>query len=406
MLSAPETPLKLPEFVGLLAMLFATIAFSIDAMLPAIPDIALQMTPEDANRAQLIITSFMLGMGVGTFLVGPISDMFGRKSIVAVGLTIYALSALYASGTTDIGYLLASRFVMGIGASAPRVVTIAMVRDLYAGREMARIMSFVMTVFILVPAVAPSIGAVIIYFSSWRGVFMAFVVFAIVSGSWLTIRQPETLPRDRRRPLTLKHMRYALAEVLSNRIVLIYIAAISCSFAQMMAWLSSAPQLFNETYDRGDSFPLWFAFVAGFAAIASFTNARLVMTLGMYKLASSALFLQFTASLVALGVMRSGIVAEGYSFYVFLAYMAVSFFMVGLTIGNMNALAMEPLGHVAGYAAASIGAISTILAVLIAVPVGYAYDGTAVPLVTGVAICSGMAFLMMRFSRRYEDAAL
>ena len=221
---------------------------------------------------------------------------------------IYAISALYASGVTDIEYLLASRFAMGIGASSSRVVTLAMVRDLYAGREMARIMSFVMTVFVLVPAVAPSIGALIIAFSSWRGVFLGFVVFAIVSGSWLGIRQPETLPKERRRPLTLRSMRHAFGEVLGKRIVLIYVASLSFVFAQMMAFLSTLPQVFDETYGRADSFPLWFAVLASFTAISGFVNSRLVMTLGMHRLASSALFVQFAAAVIASGVLTSAVI--------------------------------------------------------------------------------------------------
>lgn len=267
MFSAPTKPLKLPEFVGMLAMLFATIAFSIDSMLPAMPQIAQEMTPDDLNKAQLIITMFMLGMGIGTFFVGPLSDWFGRKNMVLFCLAIYIVGALYAASTTDIEHLLFSRFVMGLGAAGPRTVSLAMVRDLYKGREMARIMSFVMTVFILVPAMAPSIGAIIISFAGWQGVFISFVVFALFSGGWMTLRQPETLAKEDRRPLTAKSMKYAIGQVLGNRVVVMYIAALSFGFGQMFAFLSSAPQLFTDTYGRGDSFPLWFAGVAGFAAI-------------------------------------------------------------------------------------------------------------------------------------------
>jgi DHA1 family bicyclomycin/chloramphenicol resistance-like MFS transporter len=178
---------------------------------------------------------------------------------------------------------------------------------------------------------------------------------------------------------------------------------LSFGFGQMFAFLSTAPQLFTETYERGATFTLWFAMVAGFAALASFTNSRLVMTLGMRKLSTSGLAAQCIASLVALAILGSGIIRPEFEFYIFIAYMAVSFFMIGLVFGNINTLAMEPLGHVAGFAAAIIGAISTILAVSIAVPVGYAYDGTPFPLIIGVAVCSGAAFLIMLLSRRYEE---
>lgn len=401
MVTDSEKYLSPLEFVGMLAMLSAIVAFSIDSMLPAIPDIAIQMTPDDPNRAQLVITSFVLGLGAGIFFSGPISDMCGRKPVAALGLAIYVLSALYASRTTDIWHLLASRFVMGIGASGPRVVSLAMVRDLYVGREMARIVSFIMTIFIMVPAIAPSIGAVIIAFSNWRGIFIASVLFALLSGSWLTLRQPETLASEKRRPLKIKNLRFALAEVLANRIVLLYIVVMSLASAQLFAFLSSVPQIFNEVYARSNSFPRWFALAAGFAAISSFVNAKLVMIFGMRKLVSAALLFQFVVSLAVLTVLSLGLVPEVNSFYIFLSHMVASFSMIGLLFGNLNALAMEPMGHIAGFAAAIIGSLSMILAVLIAVPVGYAFNGTPFPLIGGVAIFSGMGFLLMRFSLRY-----
>ncbi|MDH4317444.1 MAG: multidrug effflux MFS transporter, partial [Desulfobulbaceae bacterium] len=401
MFKAPEKQLKPAQFVGMLAMLSAIVAFSIDAMLPAIPAIATQMTPDDPNFAQLVITSFISGLGLGTFISGPISDRYGRKSVAIFGLAIYIISALYASITHDIGHLLACRFLMGIGASGPRVVSLAMVRDLYEGREMARIVSFVMTVFILVPAVAPAIGTVIIAFSSWRGIFIAFVLFALFSGSLLTLRQPETLAHEKRRPLLLKNLQSALGEVLATPVVLLYIVVMSLASAELFAFLSSVPQIF-KLYGRSSSFPLWFALAASFAAISSFLNARLVMTVGMRKLVSRALLFQFTASLTALTILSLGLVSEVNSFYIFLGHMVATFSMIGLLFGNLNGLAMEPMGHMAGFAAAIIGSSSMIFAVFFAVPVGYAFNGTPFPLIGGVALFSGLGFLLMHLSRRYK----
>jgi DHA1 family bicyclomycin/chloramphenicol resistance-like MFS transporter len=401
MFTAPRNQLKPVEFVGMLAMLSAIVAFSIDSMLPAIPEIAMQMSPDDPNRAQLVITSFVFGLGIGIFFTGPISDMYGRKPVAVVGMAVYMIAALYASRTTEIWHLLASRFVMGIGASGPRVVSLAMVRDLYAGREMARIVSFVMTVFIMVPAVAPSIGAVIIAFSSWRGIFIAFVLFALFSGSWLTLRQPETLAKDNRRPLKVENLRFAVAEVLRTRVVLLYIVVMSLASAQLFAFLSSVPQIFIEVYGRSSSFPLWFALAAGFAAISSLINARLVMKFGMRTLVSAALLFQVTVSVIALTVLSLNLVPGDNSFYIFLAYMVASFSMIGLLFGNLNALAMEPMGHIAGFAAAIIGSLSMIFAVVTAIPVGLAFNGTPFPLIGGVALFSAVGFLIMRMSRRY-----
>ena len=184
--------LSQPEFIALIAMLFATIAFSIDAMLPALPQIAAELTPADPNRAQLILTSFVLGMGLGTFLAGPISDALGRKPVIVLGAGLYMVGALLAWAAPTLETVLAARLLQGLGAAGPRVVSLAMVRDLYSGRHMARIMSFAMMIFTLVPALAPLAGQGIIALTGWRGIFLAFLVFAVVATSWLSLRQPET----------------------------------------------------------------------------------------------------------------------------------------------------------------------------------------------------------------------
>lgn len=399
-----DRSLSFTEFVALLAMLFSTIAFSIDAMLPALTVIGEELTPEDVNRAQLIVTIFVLGMGIGTFFTGPLSDAYGRKPVVVAGIAVYIVAALVAATAPSLEVLLAARFVQGLGASAPRVVTLAMVRDLFAGRAMARVMSFVMMVFILVPAVAPSIGALIIDAFSWRAVFLSFVAFGLISGSWLTLRQPETLPPDRRRALRLPALLSALGEVLGSRVVVTYTAALSLGFGQMFAFLSSAPQIFTEVLDRGESFPYWFAGVAAFAGTASVVNAKLVMRLGMRKLATAAFMMQFAVSGVLATALSAGALPYDWLFPAFFAYMCVAFFMVGLTFGNLNALALEPMGHIAGFAAAIVGSVSTILAVAIAIPIGLAYDGTPLPLTVGVTVCSALALVLMLTNAKEAEA--
>lgn len=405
MIPAPTRPLRFPEFVAMMAMLFATIAFSIDAMLPGIPAIGTELTPDAPNRAQLIVTSFVLGMGIGTLFAGPLSDQLGRRPLVGLGVGIYVLGALLCSVAPSLDWMLAARVLMGLGAAGPRTVSIAIMRDLYAGREMARVMSFVMTVFILIPAIAPSIGAGLIWLAGWRAIFGAFVLFGLLSGAWFLLRQPETLPPDRRRRITPALFRSALVTVLGSRAVLLYMLALSFGFGQMFAFLSTAPQLFHDLFDRGDSFPAWFALVAVFAAAASLTNARLVMRLGMRNLAIFAFAAQAGMSLVALGLNFALNLSLGAQFFVFMSYMSVMFFMIGLTFGNLNALAMEPLGHIAGFAAAVIGAVSTVLAVAFAVPVGLAYDGTALPLLISVLVASSLALGLTWLADRMKTAA-
>lgn len=393
---APPRPLPMRETIALFGVLFATIAFSIDAMLPALPRIGADLSPHDVNRAQLIVTSFVLGMGIGTFFAGPLSDAFGRKRVILWGIALYIGAALWAATARDMTPLLIARFVQGLGAAAPRVVTLAMVRDMYAGREMARVMSFVMMVFILIPAVAPSIGAVLIWAFGWRAIFLAFVLFGLVSGAWLALRQPETLAPAARRPLRLPALRAAMAEVFGSRAAMTYTAALTLGFGQMFAFLSTAPQIFAEVFDRAASFPLWFMLLALLAGLATVTNARLVMTLGMRRLATLAFAAQFAASFAMVGLSVAPALPAPWDFAVFFGYMTLAFFMVGLTFGNLNALAMEPLGHIAGFAASIIGAVATVGAVVIAIPVGLLYDGTITPLVVGVTVCSGLALALMR----------
>ncbi len=399
----PTRPLRFGEFVALLALMFSTIAFSVDAMLPALPVMAAELSPEAPNLLQLVVTVFVLGMGLGTLIAGPISDALGRKSVVAVGIAIYCGAALVAARAQTLEVLLAARFVQGLGASAPRVVTLAMVRDLYQGRMMARVMSFVMTLFVLVPAVAPAIGAGIIAVSGWRAVFLAFVVFGIVAASWMLLRQPETHPPEKRRPLRADTLRAALREVLGSRLVVTYIAALSLGFGQMFVHLSTTPQIFAELFDRQESFPFWFAGIALAAGTSGLLNATLVMKYGMRRLATTAFAAQTALSLLMLAMVLAGPPAP-WDFALYFVYMCTAFFMVGLTFGNLNALALEPLGHIAGLAASVVGSVSTVLAVVIAIPIAQLYDGSLVPVVTGVMLCAALACALMLTTRRAASA--
>ncbi|WP_284163042.1 multidrug effflux MFS transporter [Frigidibacter sp. SD6-1] len=384
--------LALPEFTAMLAMLFATIAFSIDAMLPALPQIAADLSPDAPNRAQLILSAFVLGMGTGTLFSGPLSDAFGRKPVIAAGLVIYIAAALLAHEAESLEFLLAARFLQGLGASGPRIAGVALSRDLYQGREMARVMSFVMMVFMVVPALAPMIGAGVIAISSWHGIFLAFIAFGIVAISWVSIRQPETLPPPARRPLQGAVILDGLMQVLRSREVRLFTIVMTLGFGQMFALLSSIQQIFDQTYGKAESFPYWFALIAAFSASASFINGRLVGRLGMRKLVLIAYAGQFLLSATMVALFLSG----GGSFLAFYIWATSVFFIAGFTFGNLNALAMQTMGHVAGMATSVIAAISTMLAVAIAGPVGLAFDGTALPAMTGAVLCSGLAFLLMR----------
>ena len=393
---AQQQRLPLPEFIAMLAFLFATIAFSIDAMLPALPDIAADLTPDNVNRAQLILTTFVAGMGLGTLFAGPLSDALGRKRTITIGFGIYIAATIAAIYADSLELLLVARFVQGLGAAGPRIVGLALVRDLYEGREMARISSFVMMIFIMIPAVAPTLGAGIIAISDWHGVFLAFIAFALIGALWLNIRQAETLPPAARRPLRIGTLYAAAREVLSDRQVMLATLILTLGFGQMFGLLSSAQQLFGETYGKGENFHLWFAAMALLSGSGTILNATFVMRFGMRRIAKWAYVMQTIVSGLALTLILSGVLPQGLEFPVFFFWAVSVFFMAGVTFGNLNALALQRMGHIAGMAASIVAAISTLAAVLIAAPVGLLYNGTAIPAITATLICSGLAWALMR----------
>ena len=399
--SAPSRALSLPEFVALMAMLSATISFSLDAMLPALPEIGRDLAPDRPNAAQLVIVAFVLGMGLGTLVMGPLSDAIGRKRTMIGGAAIYCAAAAWCTVAPSLESIVIARVVQGIGASGPRVTVHAMVRDLYSGRDQARVGSFVMMIFTLVPGVAPVIGAALTDAFGWRGVFWSFVVFSAISASWLMLRQPETLPPDRRRPLSFARMGAALVEVLSHDNVRRSILLQTLVFGILFATVTSVQGIYDVTFGRADSFPVWFGFVALLSGLASFMNARLVGRLGMPFLIRSGMAMQLALSSVLAILTILGAMPTTLAFPVFVIWQVSVFALAGLTMGNLMAIAIQPMGHIAGMASSVISAVSTIAAVAVAAPIGLAFDGTQIPLTVGVALCAGAGVFL---SRRLREA--
>lgn len=388
-------PLSRSEFIALMATLFATIAFSIDAMLPAMAEIADELSPQDPNRVQLIITVFVLGTGIGTLFSGPLSDAFGRKPVVLAGIALFTAGAALAWAAPTLELVLAARLIQGFGAAGPRVVCVAIVRDQFAGRQMAQIMSFIFLIFSLIPAFAPSLGAIIIYFAGWRSIFLAFIGFALLSAFWFASRQPETLPKDRRRSLRSGELLSAIREVLSHRTVRLTVLVQSLSFACLFSLLSSIQQVFDQTYGKSATFPLWFMAIACIASTSSLINARLVIRLGMRRIVRSALLAQAGTVLCFLLFIQME-TPQNTLFLLFFLWASSVFFMIGLTIGNLNAIAMEPLGHIAGTAASVVGSVSTVLSVGLAVPLALQFNGTPVPLALGILGFVTVGYALMR----------
>lgn len=387
--------LSQPEFVAVVAMCFASVALGIDAMLPAMPQIAAELSPEHPDRVTLIIATYLLGMGVGTLFVGPLSDAFGRKSVIAGGVFLFCLGALWAHEAQSLNALLAARVVMGLGGAAPRVVSLALLRDLYAGREMARITSFVMMVFTLVPALAPLMGSAVLAVADWRAIFLMLITFSGLAAGWLTVRQPETLPRAQRQPLRRATLIDALREVLGHRTVRGTILVLGCIFGVLFGALASVQPIFSDSFGRAESFPLWFALIAVLGGTSSLLNALLVVRLGMRRMVVEMLRAQVLLSVLLVAASLWVPWSEGVYFAAVVVWLASVFFMVGVTVGNVNAIALEPMGHVAGMAASVTSAISTILGALLAVPIGMAFDGTPMPLAVGSACLCGLALWQM-----------
>ncbi|MBC7736784.1 MAG: multidrug effflux MFS transporter [Candidatus Saccharibacteria bacterium] len=398
------TRLSQREFVAMMAMLFATTALSIDAMLPALPAIAAELTPGNVNNAQLVISLFFAGLGFGTLIAGPVSDAVGRKLTLLVCAGIYLVGTVLCTVAHSLELLLFARFLQGVGACGPRAVGMAVIRDMYRGRDMAQIVSFVMMVFALVPAAAPLMGQIVLQFGSWRLIFVAFFVFAILIQIWVAIRQPETLPPDQRRPLQFALLVQSGRELMHHRTALISIACQALTQGCLLATLSSQQGIFEQRFDRAGTFPLWFAFIALCSISGSFINSRTVVQFGMRRVLVATYVAQVSLTLAVLTLDATGVMPEALVFPAHILWSIGIFAMMGLSMGNLNALAMEDLGHIAGFAASAIAALSTMGAVLIAVPVGLAFNGTQIPLMMGVAVFSVLSLTLIQFAPKTAAA--
>lgn len=387
------------EFVILNAMMFATVALAIDAMLPALPAIAAALSPALPNLAQLVVTSFVFGMGLGTLISGPLSDAFGRKPVLIGCAALYSTSAALCFAAPSLQTLLIARVLMGMGAAGPRAVGTAMIRDLFKGRDMARIISFVMMVFTLVPAVAPLIGKGVILVAGWREIFLVCMAFSLTVNTWFALRQPETLLPAARRPLRLGLLGAAARELVVHRVALISTACQTLTTACLFALLSSIQGVFDHYFQKADSFPLWFTVIAVCAISGSFVNSRVVVRLGMRRVLVATYAAQTVLTLGMLTTIASGL-PPSLSFPLFLIWAIGIFAMMGLTMGNLGALAMENLGHIAGFASSLITAISTVVSVGLAIPVGQAFNGTPLPLLMGVLAFSVLALGLMQLVRK------
>jgi DHA1 family bicyclomycin/chloramphenicol resistance-like MFS transporter len=382
--------------VIIISLMMSLTALSIDAMMPALPKIGSELGVQNANDRQLIISMIFLGLAIGQLFFGPLSDKTGRKPAVYAGYSVFILASILAISAVSFPMMLAGRLLQGIGISAPRAITLALVRDRYSGRMMARVMSFVMTVFILVPMMAPSLGQAIMKFSGWRGIFVGLVVVALITLVWFALRMPETLPLERRAPFSPQRIANATLVIVKNRIALGYTVSAGLVGGAFLGYLSSAQQIFQEQYDLGEFFPILFGIISISIGLASFLNARLVMRFGMRFLVQWPLRIILGLAIVALVVAL--LMAGQPPLWFLMAYLMLTFFCIGILFGNQNAIAMEPLGHLAGIGAAVVGSLSTMIQMPLGTVIGQSYNGTIIPLVIGIAVSTGISILVVRWS--------
>jgi MFS transporter, DHA1 family, multidrug resistance protein len=386
------------EFVMLAAATMSTQAIAIDAMLPAFPTIVSALNVGDPNHAQWIVTAYMTGLGVGQLFWGMLSDRFGRRPILIGGLTLYVIAALLCSLSGSFQALLAWRFVHGLAAACV-TVTRSVVRDLYSGRQMARVMSLTFVVFLTVPILAPSLGQLILFIAPWRYIFMVFAVFAAMVAVWGFLRLPETLHPEFRMTLTRKHVLNAAKLVLGTRASIFYTLAMMVMFGTIMAYVGMVAQIFSEVFHRPKLMPSMFALCAIFMGMAAYLNSRIVERLGMRLISHTALLLFIAVT--GLHVLIAALGLE--QIWTFVVLQSLTMATFSLSVSNFGAMAMEPMGSIAGIAASLQGFISTFSGALVGILIGEQFNGTTVPLAAG-SLCCG--FLSLGFVLLAEKGRL
>ncbi|MDR6984932.1 DHA1 family bicyclomycin/chloramphenicol resistance-like MFS transporter [Rheinheimera pacifica] len=396
---APQSRISTGEFTLLVALMMSIVAISIDALLPALDAIRADIAMSHPNQAQLVVSALFFGMAIGQLICGPLSDATGRKKVLNGGIALFLVGTVICYFANDINSLLFGRFVQGLGVSGPYVSAISIVRDKYSGNDMARIMSLVMMIFVMVPALAPSLGQAVLWVGSWRDIFLLYVGYALLIVVWIFCRLEETLPKPHRIPMSKKGFAAGFKEVIRNVPTVCYMICMGLFFGSFIGYLNSAQQIFQDLFKTGELFTLYFGLLAIVFGAASLVNSRLVQKWGMQHLSNSAVLGIIVSSALFL-VLHLAIEVQ---LWMFLIYAAVLFFCFGLVFGNINAMAMEPMGHVAGIAAAIIGSVSSIMSMCIGTVIGQMYNGTLIPVTAGFFIFGCISMAILTFANTYKE---
>ncbi|MFD2567611.1 multidrug effflux MFS transporter [Pseudotenacibaculum haliotis] len=368
------------EFIALMASLMSLVALAIDALLPALNDIGASIGIQQSNDSQLLVTMIFLGLGIGQLISGPLSDSFGRKPIIYFGFALFIIASFICTNATSLEVMIIGRILQGVGLSAPRTISVAIVRDSFQGDYMAKIMSFVTVIFILVPAIAPALGKLLLDFWGWESIFYTQAIISVVVVIWFAIRQKETLKKENQTTFNLQLLSNGIKEFFRHKQAVINTLISGFITGSFLAFLSTAQKIFGEQYDMNDEFPYLFAAIALTVGVSTFLNGKYVVKYGMRKLVViSSIFFTIVPLIYILLFYNT----ENPSIYVLLAFFVLHFFSFGFFFGNLSALAMEPIGHIAGIGSAINGFVSTIIAVPIAGFIGTYINSTATPLFMG-----------------------
>ncbi|MGJ8666003.1 MAG: multidrug effflux MFS transporter [Patiriisocius sp.] len=386
------------EFIALMAALMATVALAIDAVLPALDLMGVAIHTTDVADNQFIILSIFMGLGIGPLIFGALSDSLGRRPLVFVGFIIFIAASFICVFAQSLEIMILGRVLQGIGLSAPRTMAIAIIRDKYSGDYMARIMSFVTVVFLLVPVIAPALGKFILDSYNWEMIFYAQLFVSLIVGVWFYFRQPETLSEVNRKKFSFKEIAKGFPQVLKTTSSMAYTLIWGFVTGSFMVYLSASQQIFKDHYNMEDEFPYIFAGLAVTIGAATFLNGTLVMKFGMRRLVTLALFSFFGVSTLYIILFSSG---ENPPIEVLVGFFAIQFFSIGFLFGNLRSLAMEPLGHIAGVGAAITGFIATFMAIPMSAFIGRFLATSSLPLFIGFAVCSGISLVILFSYRKF-----
>lgn len=389
--------IKFGEFIALMALYVALMAMSIDTILPALSIIGNEFGVTNENHAQYIIGVLFLGFTFGQIFYGPLADSFGRKKTVYVGVIIFIIGNILCTHTEEFSLMLLGRFLQGFGAASPRIMAVAITRDLYKGREMARVISFIMTIFLIIPVVAPSFGQSILFVASWKTIFNIFLLAAVIIMIWTYFRLPETLKKTDIKKFNFKVIIQDFSIVLKNKITLGYATCAGLIFGALTGYLISSRQIFQDYFETGELFPLYFAASAISLGIASLINSAIVRKYGMRLICEIGIIATIAMSAIFLPL---SFMQDQMPLWVFMIYILITFFCLGLQFGNLNALAMEPMGHYAGTASSVVGFISSGVSVATGTLIGQSYNNTLHPMFIGFLILSSFSFMILKLLKK------